>query len=204
METEVKPAAPPARSPRALVPYRLTVEQFLRIVDTGVLDDVRVELIRGRLVERMVKHEPHNAAVDALARRLRSLLEPAYSVREEKSVRLGDDSRPEPDLAVTRGEPRSCGPKGPQAEHLALVAEVSDSTYAKDRGPMWSLYAGAGVPVYWVVNIPKKQVEVYSEPAGEGRAAGYGKAAVFAAGSEAPVVVDGREFGKIAVNDILP
>ena len=204
METEVKPAAPPARSPRTLVPYRLNVEQFLRIVATGVLDDVRVELIRGRLVKRMTKYEPHNQAVESLTERLRAILGPDYFVREEKSVQLGEHSRPEPDVAVVRGERKSYYPKGPQAEHLALVAEVSDSTYAKDRGPMWSLYASAGVPVYWVVNVPKKQIEVYSEPAGKGRAAGYGKAEVFAAGSEVPVVVDGRESGKIAVNDILP
>ena len=205
MSTEVKPAVSPPETGTGLVPYRLSVKQFLKMIDAGVFpDDARVELIRGRLVTRMTKNDPHNFAVDTLVRLLRALVEPGLFVREEKSVVLGAKSRPEPDVAVVRGPRESYRSRGPEMGDLALVAEVSDSSYRKDRSPMWSLYAEAGVPVYWIVNLPKKRIEVFSRPSGAARSAGYGDTENFEAGSEVPVVIDGIEVGKIAVNDVLP
>ena len=205
MSTEVKPAVSPPETGTGLVPYRLSVEQFLKMIVAGVFpDEARVELIRGRLIKRMTKYTPHNFAVDALAERLRDLVAPGHRVREEKSVDIGQHSRPEPDIAVARGPRDAYQTRDPQAENLVLVVEVSHSTYRKDRGPMWGLYAEAGVPVYWVVNISQKQIEVYSDPAGKGRAAEYRRAETFAAGAEAPVVIAGVEVGKVAVNEILP
>jgi len=199
MATGVKSSA------SGLVAYRLTVDQFLRMVVAGVLTDrERVELVRGKLVARMTKNNPHNFTVDALARRLRALLEPGPLVREEKSVRLGRYSRPEPDLAVMRGPVGAYRDQDPQAGDLLTVVEVSDSTYAKDRNAMWSLYAGAGVPVYWVINLPERRIEVYSDPTGKGRSAGYRRTEILGEGSEVPVVIEGRDIGKIAVKDVLP
>ena len=205
MATEVKPTVPPPEAGTGLIPYRLNVEQFLKMIVAGVFpDEARVELIRGRLVKRMTKYTPHNFAVGSLAERLRVLVAPGHSVREEKSVEIGRLSRPELDIAVTRGPLSDYRVRDPQAEDLALVVEVSDSTYRKDRGPLWSLYAEAGAPVYWIVNIPKKQIEVFSRPSGEARSAGYGETEIFEAGAEVPVVIDGVEVGKVAVNEILP
>ena len=205
MATEVKPTVPPPEAGTGLIPYRLNVEQFLKMIVAGVFpDEARVELIRGRLIKRMTKYTPHNFAVDALAERLRLLVAPGHRVREEKSVEISPHSRPEPDIAVARGPRDAYRTRDPQAENLALVVEVSDSTYRKDRGPMWGLYAEAGVPVYWIVNVAKRQIEVYSDPAGKGRAAEYRQSATYGQGAEAPVVIDGVEVGKVAVNEILP
>src|SRR5947209_5915421 len=101
MAADVTLEAPAPQAETGLIPYRLNVEQFLKMIEVGILSDrARVELIRGRLVKRMTKNTPHGFTVDALSRRLRALVEPDHLVREEKSVRINPRSRPEPDLAV--------------------------------------------------------------------------------------------------------
>ena len=164
------------------VPYRLTVPQFLKMVDAGVFsDDAHVELLGGLLVNKMVKKNAHNFAVRWLGERVRALLPRGYFVSEEKSYLHGRYDRPEPDLA----------------------AEVADTSYAKDRGAKWWRYASAAIPVYIIVNLKKAQVEVCSNPSGRGEAAVYRTVVVYEAGGEFPVVVDGRELGRIAVSDLL-
>jgi Uma2 family endonuclease len=188
-----------------LVPYRLTVRQFLAIIEAGVFPEGRrVELIRGRLVERMTTHTPHNFAVGSLAEMLRRLVAPGWIVREEKSLVVGRDSRPEPDILVARGPSDRYRARDPEAQDVALVVEVSDSTYIKDRGPMWRLYAGAGIPFYGIVNIGQRQVEVFTGPSGQGLSAEYSGAEVFGLDAEIPVVIEGNEAGKVACKDILP
>ena len=90
-------------------------------------------------------------------------------------------------------------PAHPGAADVALVVEVADSSLAEDR-KMAAIYGGAGVPVYWIVNLVDRQVEVYTDP-GIG---GYATRTDFRPGQQVPVVIDGREVGQIAVDDILP
>jgi Uma2 family endonuclease len=205
MTTQVRTATPPSTSDNGLVPYSLTVRQFLKMIEAGVFPErPRVELIEGMLVERMTKYTPHNFAVDSLAVALRRLVEPDHLVREEKSLVIGRRSRPEPDIAVVRGPRGSYRSRDPDAPVAVSVIEVADSTYAKDRGPMWRLYAGAGIPAFWIVNIRQRRVEVYTNPAGRGKTARYRDAATFGPGDEVPVVIGGREAGRVAVDEILP
>ncbi len=188
-----------------VVPYRLTVDQFFKMIGAGVFpDQARVELLEGELVERMVKNEPHNWAVETLAARFRELVAPLGFVREEKSLRIGRWSRPEPDIVVVRGQHGDYSPQaGPQAQDVLLVVEVADSTYTKDHGRMWRLYAAAGMPVYWIVNLPQRRIEVYTRPTGRGRTARYQESMTFDESTETPVVLDGREIGRVRVRELL-
>jgi Uma2 family endonuclease len=207
MTTDVQATASPTpiESGPGLIPYRLTVDQFLAMIDAGVFPErPRVELIRGLLVERMTKNNPHNFAVDTLGDLLQPLVAPGYLVRREKSLVIGRGSRPEPDVFVLRGPRDLYRARDPRAADVALIVEIADTTYRKDRGAMWRLYAGAGIPTYWVVNLPDRQVEVYTNPSGRGKSATYREAAVFGADAAVPVVIEGREAGSIAVKEILP
>jgi Uma2 family endonuclease len=199
-------AATPKASPTGVVFYRLSVDQFLKMIDAGIFPErARVELVGGMLVERMVKHEPHNYAVSQLADLLRPMIAPGWSAREEKPIRIGRWSRPEPDLALVRGRHQDHLPNGPSAPDTALVIEVADATYAKDRNRLWRLYAAGGIARYWIVNIPDRRIEVYSDPTGRGRSARYQAAEVYyGEGTEVPVCLDGREVGRIVVTDVLP
>lgn len=205
MATEIRTSSPaPPEAGSGLVPYRLTVEQFLRMVDAGIFPaGPRVELLGGRLFAKMTKNDLHDFAVYQMGRRLWALLPADWCLREEKSVTLGRHWRPEPDITVVRGPGERYGRQAPQAGDIGLLIEVADSSYRKDRGAMWRGYAEAGVAVYWIVNIPGRRVEVYARPTGRGRAAKYETSAVFDEAAEVPVHLDGREIGRVAVRDML-
>jgi Uma2 family endonuclease len=199
MATEAKAAG------SSLVPYRFSVRQFERMIDAGVFpDNARLELIAGILMTKMTKSDPHDVAVAEIGETLRELLTSGWVVREEKSVVLGKRDRPEPDVAVVRGRHSDYRRRAPGVADIAFIVEVADTSYAKDRGVKWSRYARAGIPTYWIVNLPARQVEVYSGPAIAGKSASYQKAVTFVLADEVPVVVDGQEVGRIPVKDLFP
>jgi Uma2 family endonuclease len=199
----------PRTSPRSasgsgVTPYRISVRQFEKMIDTGVFGEHdHVELLEGILVNRMTKNEPHNFTVGELAEALRAIVNPDWVVREEKSIVLGRFSRPEPDLAVARGPRERYRSVSPKMPDLGLLVEVADSSYPADRGKRWVKYAGSGIPVYWIVNLPLRQVEVYSEPSGRGKAAAYQVPKVYAPDDDVPVILTGRELGRLKVREIL-
>jgi len=186
-------------------PYRLTVRQFERMIDAEVFPEGHhVELLGGILVDKRAKHEPHNFAVAQLGDDLRGVLPGDWTVREEKPVRLGRFWRPEPDLAVVRGPHERYGREAPSPSDIGLLVEASDTSYAKDRGPKWARYAASGVPAYWITNIPAGVLEVHTNPSGKGRSAVYRETRVFRPGEGVPVVLDGREVGRVDVRRFLP
>ncbi len=74
---------------------------------------------------------------------------------------------------------------------------------AKDRGTKWRKYAACGISVYWIVNLPLRQLEVYSGPAGRGKSAGYRDCKIYGPDDEVPLVLDGRELRRIKVSEVL-
>ncbi len=76
--------------------------------------------------------------------------------------------------------------------------------YPFDRGIKWHGYAAAGVPVYWIVDLTRRSVEVYTDPTGQGETAEYHGFKSYGEGDRVPVVIEGQELGTIAVKDILP
>jgi len=186
-------------------PYRLTVDQFLTMIGEGILpDDARVELLGGILVEQMTKTDEHNFAVSALGRRFARLLPENWLMSEEKSVGLGRYWRPEPDIAILRGPEDAYRGRAPAAPDVGILVEVSLSSYAIDRGEKWRRYARSRIPIYWIVNLPERRIEVYQEPAGRGRLASYRRSESFGADDEISIILDGREVGRLAVREILP
>jgi Uma2 family endonuclease len=185
--------------------YRLSVRQFEKMIDAGVFPDgARVELLGGMLVDQMTKNDHHNFTVGRLGKILGRLLPSDWFAREEKSVRLGLLWRPEPDVAVVRGPDDLYRDRTPQAKDIGLVIEVVDTTYAKDRGEKWRGYAAARVRTYWIVNLPARRVEVYTDPTARGLAAKYRACVTYSPGDEVPVMIEDREVGRVAVRDILP
>ena len=204
----VIPAAPtPGTRPAnrsGVVPFRVSVRQFEKMIGAGVFGERdHVELLDGILVDKMTKHPPHNFTVAETADALRAVLGPDWVLHEEKSVILGRFSRPEPDIAIARGPRDRYRSVSPKAADLGMLTEVSDASYAKDRGSKWRKYAAAKIPVYWIVNLPARQIEVYTQPAGRGKAAAYQVTTVYSAKDEVPVVLGGKELGRLKVSDVL-
>jgi Uma2 family endonuclease len=180
--------------------YRVSVEQYEAMVASGVFNKRdHLHLIQGILVAKMTEYPPHAAACDAVRLAIEQLLPSGWYVRPDKPLRIPSRiSMPEPDAVVTRGSWRDYTRRHPEPADVALVVEVAESSLRADR-EMAVIYAGGGVPVYWVVNLIDRQVEVFSDP-GDG---GYQSRRDFAAGQHVPLVIEGCEAGRIAVAELL-
>jgi hypothetical protein len=87
---------------------------------------------------------------------------------------------------------------------VALLVEVSHKTYARDRGRKLRRYAHNKIPVYWIVNIERRTVEVFSGPVGQGDLATYaGTPLTFHEGEAVPVELDGSIVGHLDVTEIF-
>ena len=185
------------------VRYRLTGEQVFKMLDAGILPDADFELWNGTLF-LMTKGEPHNFVVGQTGDLLRKVVGDSYHVREEKSTRHGKHSLPEPDLAIARGGRGAYGNLPPRLSDLALLAEVCHTTESADRGVKLRRYAEVGVPVYWVLDVIHRRVEVYQNPLGRKNQALYQERAIHSDGQDFPVILDGREVGRLTVSDLFP
>ena len=164
--TKFTPATPPAPpSPisdlidASETLYRLSVEEYERLGE--FLDDPRVELIDGLLVAKMTQKPPHVVACELSREAIATVTPPGWHVREAKPIRLSR-SEPEPDFSLVRGKARDYVDRHPGPADIGLVVEVADSSLAKDRLRARS-YGPSDIPIYWIVNLVDRQVEVYSE-----------------------------------------
>jgi Uma2 family endonuclease len=178
---------------------RITVESYERMVDAGVLDNVRVELLGGRLVPKMPKNPRHVFSTFKLAKALEGVIPPGWHVRTEGPVRIPEYDEPEPDVAVVIGTLEDYLQRHPAPAEVVVLVEVAESTLAFDRAEKLSAYAAGGILVYWIVNLVDRQVEVYSLPTPDG----YQARQDFRCGQEVPVIVAGNECGRIAVAAII-
>lgn len=193
-------AAPPAFL------HRFSVAEYERMTELGFLTEShRVELLNGCIVDnadRMTQNPPHNAGIDRTDAAITPLLTDDWYVREQKAIRL-PTSEPEPDIAVVRG-PRSRYDRAhPTPADIGLLVEVSDSSLLIDRETKGPIFARARIPVYWIVNLSAQHVEVYTEPRG-GKSAGYRHRQDYGVDDSVPLVIEGRELGRIPVRSLLP
>ncbi len=204
METHstITPVMPPAPAWIPSPLYRLTVEQYEAMADSGAIPSShRVHLINGYLVQKMTQKPPHVTSASLCREELDRIKPAGYSVRSAQPVRLpGQASEPEPDQCVVRGSARDHEDHHPGPGDIAMVVEVSDSSLVEDQKLASGVYGPAGIPVYWIVNVIHRQIEVHTNPGPQG----YGAATVFTDGQSVPVVIDGQDVGRIAVEDILP
>jgi Uma2 family endonuclease len=133
---------------------------------------------------------------------VRALLTPEWLPRIQSAVTL-PDSEPEPDVAVVAGPRRRYETHHPRPNEIAFLIEVADSTLADDRGFKGRLYARARIPIYWIVNLPGRQVEVYTRPRA-GKTPHYRGCEVFGEGTNVPVVIGTTMLGSIPVKNLLP
>ena len=141
-----------------------TVESYQRLAELGVLgEDDRVELIAGQVVAMTPIGDRHASCVrrshDLFARHALELA----IIDVQNPVVLGRHDAPQPDLALLKR--RADGyPRHPRARDILLVIEVADTTLAYDRDVKIPLYAGAGIPEAWLVDLGADAITVYREP----------------------------------------
>jgi Uma2 family endonuclease len=183
--------------------HQFTVEQYERLVAIGFLTPKdRVELLEGWIVDKMPRDPPHACATDLVQDALRGLLPADWRLRDQKPIRAGE-SMPEPDVAVVKGPADRYARRHPIPADIALVIEVADTTLDEDRGRKGRIYARARLSVYWIVNLEEGKIEVYTDPKG-GKTPAYRQRQDFGKKDAVPVVIAGKEVGRIPVKDLLP
>lgn len=217
------PAAPPmpAASPTQQVPppanplglplraltgglRRFTVGEYHEMIRTGVLKEGDpVELLEGFLVNKMPQNSPHGGCVKALVRRLIPVLPAGWELSVQSPVTLAD-GEPEPDGAVVRTDSDRYFTRHPGPADFGIAIEVADTSVAEDRADMGRIYARAGIPVYWIVNIPERQIEVYTDPQPTAAPPAYAARKDYKPGDAVPVTLDGAVTASVPVAELLP
>jgi Uma2 family endonuclease len=147
-----------------LTRHRFTVAQYEEMVDAGILtENDHVELVRGEVVEKMPIGPAHSACVKRLNRLFQQRIGTAAIVAVQDPIRTSD-SEPEPDLALLRPRDDFYSEATPGIDDVLLVVEVSDSTLENDRTLKCEIYAEAGIPEYWIVNLVENCLEVHRDP----------------------------------------
>ncbi len=154
--------------PMSLTAHRFTVAEYHRMGEAGVFhEDDRVELIDGQVVEMTPIGLGHAGCVICLTGMFAAVAEEA-SLSVQNPLALGEHQEPQPDLTVLRHRADAYRAKRPEAADVLLVIEVGDSSADSDRNTKIPLYAAAGIPEAWLVNLPGDCIELYRRPV-EGR-----------------------------------
>src|SRR5258705_7967248 len=111
--------------------------EYDKLVELGVFEGERIELLEGRLVYMTPPGPPHASTVDKLMELFFRGLGDRARIRVQSPFAALETSEPQPDLAIV---PRA----DYEREHPSradLVIEVSDSSLRYDRGPKLPVYA---------------------------------------------------------------
>ncbi|MFO0881688.1 MAG: Uma2 family endonuclease [Gemmataceae bacterium] len=145
---------------------RFSVAEYEQLGKLGILGEhERVELIRGEIVQKMTIGELHAATVKRINRLFHRLLGEQVLVSVQDPVRLAD-SEPEPDVALLKPREDFYATGLPTGADVLLVVEVADSSLEYDRQEKGPLYAEAGIPEFWLVNLVEARLEVHRRPQG--------------------------------------
>src|SRR5205809_5766886 len=183
---------------------RFTRAEYERLIDLGVFQPGEdIELIGGELMVAEPQGAPHYTAIRKTAKALEAAFGPGWEVRTEGPIGLDDDSEPEPDVVIVPGSPDDYSRAHPSRP--VLTVEVAESSLGIDRQRKGSLYARAGLPDYWILNLVDRVLEVYREPAPDSTAPfgwRYARREVFDASARVtPLAAPGSS---IAVSRLLP
>ena len=176
--------------------YRFTVEDYHRLGELGVLSgQVKTELLNGNIIEMSPINSLHAGTVNRISRFLDDLLEKSVLIAVQNPVSLSAYSEPEPDISLLYPRQDFYSASHPTPADVLCLIEVADTTVIKDRSVKIPLYAAAGIPEVWLVDLPAACVEVYALPEGEQ----YRQVAVYDRNS----VLQSPLAGAIPVKDIL-
>jgi Uma2 family endonuclease len=168
--------------------------EFERMLESGLFEEERVELLRGVVVRMTPPSPPHDATIQRLTRILVNAVGSQAWVRINSAWAATDDSEPMPDVCIVP-------PGAYDAEHPTvawLMIEVARSSLRKDRSIKRSLYAECGVEEYWVVNLVDGVIEVYGDP----RNGQYASERVFQRGTR--ITLARLPDIVVAVDEVLP
>jgi Uma2 family endonuclease len=182
---------------------RFSVAEYHRMIEAGILtEDDPVELLEGWIVPKMPHNPPHDGTVQRVKNRLGRQLPPGWDLRIQCAVTTGE-SEPEPDGAVVRGDETSYDHRHPGPADIGVLIEVADATLSRDRHEKGRLYARARIPIYWIINLVDRWIEVYTDPDAAANPPAYRTRTDYRPGEQVSVVLDGQTVAMMPVADLL-
>ncbi|HEU0204648.1 MAG TPA: Uma2 family endonuclease [Burkholderiaceae bacterium] len=146
--------------------HRFTRAEYEQMVAAGIFGpEKKIELLDGEIIDIAPQKSRHATAVTLCARALDRAFGAGVTVRAQLPLSLDDQSEPEPDVAVVRGNPRDYRDAHPST--ALLIVEVAESTLAYDRARKLAAYARNAIPEYWILNVADETLEVCRAPQGE-------------------------------------
>ncbi|BAZ39964.1 hypothetical protein NIES4101_59210 [Calothrix sp. NIES-4101] len=183
--------------------WRFTVGQYHEMIRLGILtEDDPVELLEGLIIHKMPKNPLHRVANKLIRSAFEEIVPPGWYVDTQEPITL-TDSEPEPDVAIIRGQTRDYFERHPGSEDVVLVVEIANSTLERDRNYKQRIYARAGIPIYWIVNLVERIIEIYTQP-DNGEEAIYKQRQDYDLSMQIDVVIENYKFGSLNVRDLLP
>ncbi len=148
-----------------------SVEDYHRMIESGVLNNRSVELLEGEIIEMSPEGPLHSSTNDNVAEYLRELLRGVARIREAHPITLENSphsraSEPEPDIAVVRLTNTNYSARHPYPEDIYWLIEISNTTLEEDLGRKKRIYANAGINEYWIINLKTTEIIVFREPSG--------------------------------------
>ncbi|KAF3885319.1 MULTISPECIES: Uma2 family endonuclease [Nostocales] len=147
-----------------IITAKWTIDEYHRMIEAGILDDRKVELLKGEIVEISPEGETHAYSSHEASQYLTKLLGSRATVRQAKPITLPNNSEPEPDTAIVQPLGREYRVHHPYPENIFWLIEYSDSSLDKYLDKKSKIYAEVSILEYWVVNLKKLQLVVYRDP----------------------------------------
>jgi Uma2 family endonuclease len=148
-----------------IIRRHFNVNEYYRMAAAGVLsENDRVELIEGEIIEMNPIGSRHAACVGRLTKLLERLAGNLSIVWVQNPVQVNDYSEPLPDVTLLKPRDDFYAQANPQAGDVLLIIEVADSSVDYDRDIKMPLYAQAGIPEVWLINLPEETIEIYTQP----------------------------------------
>jgi len=161
-----------------------TLDEYHRMIDAGILDDRRVELLNGEIIEMSPEGAPHAYYSTAASDYLKELLGNRVTIRQAKPITIPvSASEPEPDVAIAQPLGREYLQHHPYPENIFWLIEFANTSLSKDTEVKRKAYAVAAIQEYWVVDLQKQQLKVFRNPVD----GDYGSEVVLTTGEVCPL-----------------
>lgn len=151
-----------------LIRRQISLDDYHKMIEAGILtEEDKVELIEGDIIHMSPKGSKHASCIRKILTWLPEKIATSAQLQIQDSIQIPDVSEPEPDLALAIPRADYYVHTHPLPEEILLVIEVADSSLSIDREIKLPLYAAAGIPEYWIINLRDRQIEVHRKPSGK-------------------------------------
>lgn len=148
--------------------FYVTLEHYHAMIEAGLLEGKRVQLVKGELLEMTPMGPPHIGKMTILNMRFTAALYGQAIIMCQSPISLETkDTEPEADFVILPLEvfkQSQLENRLPRAREVSALVEVSDSTLTFDRGDKLTLYAENGVKEVWILVVKTGRLEIYCNP----------------------------------------